>query len=242
MTLRIGTWNVAYATVPERNVLRLARLRAEGADIWVLTETHDDLDLSDTHTAISTTQRRTRDAGSRWTTIWTRFDVIEGIAVEDQHCTVAALLDTPAGRVAVYGTVLPWHTDVGPDGGPTKNWTEQDRVLPLQLAEWRRMQERFPDAALVVAGDLNMSLGGKHYYGTKRGRKALRDGLVELGLACATEWGLLPPHALQHSPIDHVVVPEAWLARTRVVAAWEGTDDTGRKLSDHSGMVVEVEG
>ena len=117
-----------------------------------------------------------------------------------------------------------------------------DRVLPIQLAEWRGIQEQFPDAALIVAGDLNMSLGGKHYYGTNRGRKALRDGLAELGLACATEYERVPADWLRYSPIDHVVVPEAWLARTRVVAAWEGTDATGRKLSDHSGLVVEVEG
>ena len=133
MTIRIGTWNVEYATGVEKNASRLDRLRREAADIWVLTEAHDDLDLSDTHKAISTTQRQTRRKGSRWTTIWSRLDVIERIDVEDPHRTVAALLKTPSGPVAVYGTVLPWGSDVGPGGGPTKHWTEQDRVSPCVI-------------------------------------------------------------------------------------------------------------
>lgn len=176
-TLRIGTWNVQYAAGRERNALRTERLRREPADVWILTETHDDLDLSSSHSAVSTVQRPTGRAGGRWTTIWTRWPVLE--------------------------------------------------VLP--------------DAALVVAGDLNMSLGGKHYYGTKRGRAALQQGLAELGLACATEWARLPSGLLTHSPIDHVVVPANWLPRTTVVDAWEGTDPAGQKLSDHSGLLVEVE-
>jgi len=38
--------------------------------------------------------------------------------------------------------------------------------------QWRRLREQFPDLPIVVAGDLNMNLGGQHYYGTARGRRA----------------------------------------------------------------------
>ena len=240
MTIRIGTWNVEYAAGAERNALRLAQLCAAAADVWVLTETHDDLDLSATHLAVSTVQRATGRDGGRWTTIWSRYPVFERLSVEDPHRTVAVLLDAPRGRIAVYGTVLPWHSDPGPGAVPAKAWTEQDRVLPIQLAEWEAIQARFPGVPLVVAGDLNMNLGGKHYYGTARGRKALHEGLEALGLGSATEHERMPLDALRHPPIDHVVVPKAWLPGSRVVAAWEGTDASGKKLSDHSGMVVEV--
>jgi hypothetical protein len=241
MHARIGTWNVAYAAGEERNRLRHARLMATPADVWVLTETHDALDLSETHAAVSTLQRETGRPGGRWTTIWTRWPVLRHIDVDDPHRTVAALLESPLGVIAVYGTVLPWHSDPGPGEVPAKSWAEQDRILPLQLAEWRRICDRFR-VPLVVAGDLNMNLGGPHYYGTARGRQALRDGLADLGLACATETDRIPSGMLAHPPIDHVVVPHAWLPTSRVVAAWNGTDEVGRKLSDHSGVVVEVEG
>ncbi len=55
--MRIGTWNVEYPAGKDRNPLRLARLKAANADIWVLTETHDELDRS--------SRPRTRCAPSR---------------------------------------------------------------------------------------------------------------------------------------------------------------------------------
>ncbi len=240
-TFRIGTWNVEYAAGAPRNVRRAATLSDSDAHVWVLTETHDELDLSASHTAVSTEQRPTGRRGGRWTTIWSRFPVLATPAVTDPIRTVAALLDTPLGQVLVYGTVMPWGNDSGPDPKqPARGWTEQDRVLPEQIADWARLRAEHPDASLVVAGDFNMNLGGKHYYGTARGRTVLRDGLAKSGLFCATETERLPPGWLQHPPIDHVAVPAVWEPRTGVVAAWEGTAADGVKLSDHSGLVVEV--
>ena len=42
--IRIGTWNVAQAS-NVRNPQRFALIRAADADIWVLTETQDELGL-----------------------------------------------------------------------------------------------------------------------------------------------------------------------------------------------------
>lgn len=164
-----------------------------------------------------------------------------GVAVDDPLRTVAAVVTTPSGAVLVYGTVLPWGADPGPDPeAPARGWSEMDRVLPLQLAEWRRLQNAHPGVPLVVAGDLNMSLGGPHYYGTKRCREVLLEGATRLGLQCATTADRVPVGALRHPAIDHVLVPSSW--ETRVVAAWEGRAEGGARLSDHSGLVVEVLG
>lgn len=237
--MRIGTWNVEYAAGATKNARRLSRLLAADADVWVLTETHDDLAPSSAHKAISTDQRPTGRKGGRWTTIWSRYPVVERLKLDSEVRTVGALLATPLGKVLVYGTVLPWGTDPGPDG-TSRGWTEMDHVLPKQIEEWARLQQRFPGVPLIVAGDFNLSLGGKHYYGTQRARAVLREGLGALGLFCATEWDRLPNGALTHSPIDHVAVPVEWAGTTKVVSAWEGTDADGVKLSDHSGVVVEV--
>jgi len=165
----------------------------------------------------------------------------ERLHVDDPFRTVAAVLNSPVGPLVAFGTVLPWHSDAGHlRANPMKQWAEQDRVLPLQVAEWRRLRQNFPDLPLVVAGDLNMNLGGKHYYGTARGRQTLRDGLAELGLVCVTETARIPAGALRNPPIDHVLVPDAWGPTSRVVGAWEGKTDDGLRLSDHSGLVVEA--
>jgi len=49
--VRVGTWNVAGAAGAAKNERRLRRILAIDADVWVLTETNDDLQLGDTFRA-----------------------------------------------------------------------------------------------------------------------------------------------------------------------------------------------
>jgi hypothetical protein len=49
--VRIGTWNVEYAAGAAKNALRRDVLKAADADIWVLTETHDELNLTAGYTS-----------------------------------------------------------------------------------------------------------------------------------------------------------------------------------------------
>jgi len=237
--MRIGTWNVEYAAGRDKNDRRIRRLREMACDIWVLTETHDDLDLGPDYHAVSTTQRVTGRAGARWTTIWSRCPITKEVSAGDSNRTVAALVESPLGPLVVYGTVLPWHSDLGPDAS-AKVWAEHHRVVPMQAKEWARLRADYPEAALCVAGDLNMNLGGPHYYGTAKGRELLRDGLRDASLACVTETERVPEGLLSHGPIDHICVSEQLASRATVVGAWEGRDGDGVRLSDHSGLVVAV--
>lgn len=106
--------------------------------------------------------------------------------------------------------------------------------------EWAALRRQYPEADLCVAGDLNMNLGGKHYYGTAQGRRLLREAIVACGLFCATETERVPAGALAQPPIDHVLLPLAWAPHTEVVAAWEGKAGSEQRLSDHSGLAVAV--
>ena len=233
--LRIGTWNVEYAT-PPKNAERLALLQAADADIWVLTETQDGLDLGASYHAACSELRQTPPA--RWVSIWSRHPLIKQLGVRDPIRTAAALYATPLGKLLVYGTVMPWQSDRGPsDAEPY--WAEHHRVIPEQADEWKALVGRCPDAALCVAGDLNMNLGGEHYYGTARGTELLKKGLANAGLACVTHTEQMPSGKLAEPHIDHICVPEAWAQRAQVVEAWPGTID-GVRLSDHSAIVVEV--
>ena len=185
--LRVGTWNVQYARGVEKNRARLDHLTSLNADVWVLTETHDDLDLSASHTAIHSEQRYSTPGG-RWTTIWTSLPVIETLSTGDPRRCVAARLDAgDAGELVVYGTVLPWNGDTGPERTePARGWDEFHRVVPEQGQEWASLRERYPSATLVIAGDLNQDLGGRHYYGTKACRALLTAQMSNAGLTCLT--------------------------------------------------------
>jgi endonuclease/exonuclease/phosphatase family metal-dependent hydrolase len=237
--VRVGTWNVEYGVGEEKNRRRLRRLLDAGADIWVLTETNDALDLGSDYRSVKTIPRSSRHVRRRWTAIWTRFPLMKTVKVEDDSRTAAVVVDTPCGPLLVFGTVLPWNTDRGPSG-EGRGWSEQDRVLPLQAREWARLREEHPDTPLCVAGDLNMNLGGPHYYGTRRGRETLRRGLAGAGLVCVTETDRIPAALLRHPPIDHVCLSERIAGGARVVDGWEGEDRDGVRLSDHSALMVEV--
>ncbi len=241
--LRVGTWNVQYARGVEKNQRRIDLIASQAAQVWVLTETHDDLDLSATHRAIHSDQRYSTPGG-RWTTLWTSLPLIERLTTSDpQRCVAARLDGGDAGEVIVYGTVLPWNGDAGPDiDNPAKGWDEFRRVVPDQGREWLALRERFPEATLIVAGDLNQDLGGKHYYGTKACRALLSSELERADLLCLTTTDRFDPDVLQHPPIDHVCAgPGQGRRFTSTVHGWNNVVE-GARLSDHGGVVVAFSG
>ena len=236
--LRIGTWNVEHAS-PAKNPHRLERLRAADADIWVLTETQDALDLGSSYHAVHSEPRPKKPSPARWVSIWSKHPIIQRVPVREPIRTVAALCHTPLGNLLVYGTVMPWSEDRGPAG--TASWgAERLRVVPEQAAEWKAMWDRFPDAAICVAGDFNIHIGGG-LCGTRKGQRLLHDGLSAAGLACVTGTDRIREGKLPKPHVDHICLPEAWAQRSRVVEAWPGTVD-GVRLSDHSAVVVQVQG
>ncbi|GAB3665143.1 hypothetical protein GCM10027596_30790 [Nocardioides korecus] len=239
--VRIGTWNVEYARGVEKNRRRSAHLRSLAAQVWVLTETHDDLDLSSTHTALHSTQRYATPGG-RWTTLWTSLPVMECLPTDDPSRCVAARLDAgDAGELVVYGTVLPWNGDVGPDEkNPGRGWSEFRRVVAHQGQEWAELRRSFPFATLVVAGDLNQDLGGRHFYGSRKCRALLNVELARADLTCLTTTGNFAQGLLEHPPIDHICASpgRSNLTVTRV-DGWNRTID-GVALSDHGGTLVDL--
>ena len=170
-TIRIGTLNVEYAT-KRWNRDQLAILNDEAADIWVLTDTHRNIDLSQTHTPIESTQRPTRRGkaateGSTWVTLWTRFPCLRTIRVPDSRRMVATDLNTPYGPLAVAGVALPWHSDRG--DGPTdpkpKNWVEHRRVIRTELPELLETMRRESEGGRMArAGDFNSQLASPYTF------------------------------------------------------------------------------
>lgn len=239
---RIGTWNLDHVRPQRHDVERLRFMLQADADIWVLTETNDRLALPG-YAAVHSAPRRGGQPGGRWVTIWTRLPIRQHVAVDDVQRTVATMVKSARGDLLVFGTVLPWQMDFGdaPTGNKPRAWEEQYRVTPLQGREWARLKAEHPSAALCVAGDLNMNLGGPHYYGTARGRALLGEAMAAAGLACATAYDRVPPDLLKYPAIDHILLPVALAGHARVVAAWEGTTPEGHRLTDHSALVVQVD-
>lgn len=193
MRLRIATWNLER---PRRTSLGkipflLERIQAVNADVWVLTETNTVIDLSASHQPIASTPVASlHKSGENWTTIWSRYPV-RPLPTYDPSIAVCGEIDSPAGPLIVYGTVLPYHADRVHTGN-AKSWSEHYRVIPLQAAEWRTLRASFPIHRFCVAGDLNQSRdgrrwSGRQWYGTAKGRDLLTSELESAGLKCVTE-------------------------------------------------------
>lgn len=244
--LRIATWNVEYADSAKTNVRRRQVMDEHPANIWVLTETHDDLTPGEGFHAVHAAQRpfygtRVKSL-SRWVSIWSTLP-IQPVEVEggDQERTIAARIETHFGPVIVYGTVMPWCGDKGRMGerAEATGWSEFLRVVPTQIQQWRQLIAANPDAALCVAGDFNVDFANGAYYGSGETIALVREGLERCNLVCMTEPSRLAAGLLAHPPIDHIALPATWAERTRVASAWEGRVGHPR-LSDHSGLVVET--
>jgi endonuclease/exonuclease/phosphatase family metal-dependent hydrolase len=84
-------------------------------------------------------------------------------------------------------------------------------------------------AGIIVAGHLD----GTRYCRTRQAASCSAPAWPRPSCLTAT----VPD--LKHPPIDHVCVSEQLADGARVAEAWEGTTGCVR-LSDHSGVVVEV--
>lgn len=237
--IRIGTWNVEYAY--ERRLCAIEQVLAKNpADIWVLTETHDDLTPPACGFVAHTSPRPKNWSGirpgSRWVSIWSRYPVLKDIgpSLVDPERTTAALVDVGDQRpLLVYGTVMPWKGDRG-----IQDWSEHHRVVAQQCAEWQRLRQDFSQADLCVAGDFNTDMSTGAYYGTRKGIALLNEGLAACDLFCATSSDFAEALNLPHPPIDHIALPNAWRDMTSIEDAWPAQKGI---LSDHSGMVVQVD-
>lgn len=143
---------------------------------------------------------------------------------------VSATLDTPVGELTGVCVCIPWwDSQVKRFGGTKERWQEHMEYLALLPAIITGLRERGP---VVVAGDYNQFVPAA--WAPRKAADALAAALT--GMAIATT-GVVDPGG--RGLIDH-------LAHTPDLAAtghrtWGGRDHEDRPMSDHSGVVVELQ-
>jgi hypothetical protein len=93
-SFRIGTWNVERAPA-SRSSRQRQEVEGANADVWVLTETRDALDLTPAFHPVSS---QARPRGERWVTLWSRLPLIQVVDVCDPY-----ILAPPPRAVAAPG-------------------------------------------------------------------------------------------------------------------------------------------
>lgn len=159
--------------------------------------------------------------------------------VEDPVRTTAAVVDSPSGLVTIYGAVLPWHSDPGPNGGATA-WSAhapRDSCSVRGVAASRRNAPRHDS---LRRGRLQQEHRTSPLLRDEAGPRSSAGRARRGRLECVTDTEHVHPGLLRHPVIDHVCLSRDAAQHARVVEAWEGTTDRGVRLSDHTGLVVEL--
>ena len=241
-SLRIATWNLerprpkAYAT----NHRRVEKLREIDADLWVLTETHSAIALDGYHCVAAPGQAGYHRDGESFATIWSRWPIRRAIAPFDPHFCVCAEIDSPAGPLLVFGTVITYANDRGPHG-TSRRWQEHRRSIDAHAADWRRLREAFPRHLFCVAGDFNQSRDGSGWYEDAEASRTLSAALAQASLHCVTELDMRARGLLRsRASVDHICLSQPLAGQVHAVGAWEGTADDGLRMSDHNGVVIDV--
>lgn len=244
--MRIGTWNVDYAEMPHLADLR-TRMIEHPADIWILTETNDDLRPAGSIYRISSNQRcraeapkKVRDR-SRWVTIWSRFPIMKlhGFTPADPSRTTAVRINLfnvqPGAEIIVYGTVL-----------PEKGTANHAAAIKAQSEEWKYLRDAHPNAILCVAGDYNTDMGRaedyghRFFFGPKDSTALLVKTLEQLRMRAVTDHGFPEGLKPKYPPIDHIGLSEPHADQARIVSAWAGRKGDGQTKDDRIGIVISM--
>lgn len=235
--LRIATWNLDRSGIRKKDRVdgQLQEIVRQKADIWVLTETHNTVALPGYKSVVSDPIPGYHQAGEACAAIWSRWP-LKRVPTADNLATVCAELQTPLGLMLIYGTIITYGAD-GVYEGIAKPWELHRKAVALQTDDWRRLRDEYPQHALCVAGDFNMNLDGRRWYGVNDAKEAVLSGLDTAGMYCATRAPLQdPPYNLSRSTVDHICLSSQIATDERLVV-WEGGN-----LSDHNGVMISLSG
>lgn len=243
--MKIATWNLERAQPDSAQAQRQRQwMERMDADLWILTETHQQISPGDHYQSVASgPPDRPAAEGEHWVQIWVRDRPLKPLPTADAARTACALVD-PESELPwlVYGTVLPWV------GSPWRNYAAANgeafaAALQAQQADWIALQQAYPQALMIVAGDFNQDLNVLPYYGSRRNKQALRHALLDANLECLTFGDNDPVRRLingQHSNVDHICLtyhPDLRIQRT---FAWPDSLEALRGLSDHFGVGIDL--
>ncbi len=242
--MRIATWNLNRPgpLTASRAKALLEHIDKIKADIWILTETHKDFSPGEGYSCVALSSEERKDTpGEYWTAIWTRGEGEQIPLTNDPQRTTCARISIQGEHpIVVYGTVLPWLTDIDlPAFHGSAAFIER---LQWQQREWQRLQREYADHDFCVAGDFNQDLAATHYYGSNDGRDALRAALASADLDCVIAGSRDPAAAYtEHKTIDHICLgPTLQALGTSASGTWPPADERGSKLIDHFGTFADI--
>ena len=214
--MTIATWNVERLKHGADKIAEACK--AINADILVLTETDERLELPYSH--CFTTERDKMQLyreTERRVIVYTNYPEIKRYSTYDSTRSLCVGLDTEYGKLLVYGIVI------GPFGNRHPSFLEDARsqAKDFELVAQAGMN-------LCYIGDFNCSFSDNYYF-TGKGREVILDTLNKNGLRLVT--------AEQPECVDHIALTAGMTDGTEMlIEEWK----QDKQLSDHKGILVKL--
>jgi exonuclease III len=251
---RIANWNVERPRFKSNKTkLAIEKIKEIDADIIVLTETSNAINLHDIYPYQISTRPYERTPDEQWVIIWSKWEISKQIETFDNFRTVSGIVNSPFGNIIVFGTIIPYH-QAGVSGTRYgnlnyKTWEFHEKDLYVQSENWKNLieAEKIP---LFVIGDFNQSRFNNQGYGTVKVRQILTELLIEIDLKCVTEIDFSEKYLTEdpikrkvRNNIDHICISNELLKEFKniEVGAWNHFTDTGKYMSDHNGVYIDFE-
>ncbi|MDE3253676.1 MAG: endonuclease/exonuclease/phosphatase family protein [Bacteroidota bacterium] len=217
--MKIATWNLGRPRKGADKINAIvATLSERDADILVLTETINSIDLGPQYTCFYTSKpiETYFRMDERRVAIYSKYDYYEEIATHRPDTSLCVHLDTPLGPIAVYGTCM----------GATDSTTETfSSDLEKRLQDFETIGKT---NQLLICGDLNRSLPDNADLTEKR-RRALTRSFAKNHLQNLTAG--IP------ESVDQVVLSKSVENNCKVrTEKW----NVSKTLSDHLGVLVSL--
>jgi len=215
-----------------------ANLESLNTDVLVVTEPGPQfLDLFP-EALMSPDDRRGRKSPEAWVAIVGKN--LEAVMPDLSYTrlAVAARAEIDGQGVIVYGSVLPWNSAQhhAPDvyGNEKRPFMEIfEKALNEQVGDMEKLRNRYPQDALIWAGDFNHTLEGRAL--SRGASELLRNAISGLGLKAVNADS--PHRAEGMNSLDLICVESSWTC-SKVES--EYAEFEGRPLSDHRWYVAEV--
>lgn len=237
--MRIGTWNIERMgrgqKLADSYGTELKRLKA---DVVVVTEPGPGFHALFPEAVMSPENRPSRKPPEAWVAIVGKN--LEAVMSDMPYTrlAVAARTEIDGQRVIVYGSVLPWNSAQhhAPDvyGNEKRPFMEIfERALNEQVGDMEELRRRYPQDALIWAGDLNHTLEGRAL--SRGASELLRNAISGLGLTAVNADSA--HRAAGMNSLDFICVDSSW---TCLTVETDYPNVEGGPLSDHRWYVADL--
>jgi exonuclease III len=221
--MKIATWNLER---PTKNGYRTSRilqyLRKLNADILILTETNEFIDLGNEYESFHTENflGPFYNPGDRQVSIFSKYPVARHISTFRADTSLCLEINTPLGEIIIYATII----------GNFGNKGDQFKLdLEKQILDFQSIGKT---KNFCIIGDFNISFSDNIYF-TKEGREKLKNSFELLGMKIMTEQIT--------NNIDHIVLKKDFFENRKIMNGfWNAIENKKERLSDHKGVYVEI--